>query len=120
MEDLVHQTSHCYGPPEYDQTIEAKIASGEATRRRAGWSRDGHLLEVRQLNPLLGGPVFVTVTDMKTTEAIIDARGTVAPEPERRFEPWWKRANARPHLPDHEERDALAREFAALLPQTDF
>ena len=120
MENLVHQASHCYGPPEYDQTIEALIASGEATRRRAGWRRDGRLLEIRQLNPLLGGPVFVTVTDMNATQKIIEARGTVAPEPERRPEPWWKRANTRLHLPDHEERDALAREFAALLSQSDF
>jgi hypothetical protein len=120
MDEIVHQATHCYGPPEYDQTIEAKIASGEATRRRAGWRRDGHLLEIRQLNPLLGGPVFVTVTDVDASRAIIAARGIVAPEPERRAEPWWKRSGEPPRLPSDDERAALVRAFAAILSQTDF
>jgi hypothetical protein len=120
MDELVHQATHCYGQPAYDQTIEAKIASGEATRRRAGWRRAGRLLEVRQLNPLLGGPVFVTVTDFGASQEIIGARGTLAPEPERRAEPWWKRTGEPPQLPSEEERAALVRAVAAVLSQTDF
>jgi hypothetical protein len=120
MDELVHQVTHCYGAPAYDQTIEAKIASGEATLRRAGWRRAGRLLEIRQLNPLLGGPVFITVTDIDASQAIIAARGTLAPEPERRAEPWWKRAGEPPQLPSEDERAALVRAVAAVLSQTDF
>jgi hypothetical protein len=120
MDELVHQATHCYGAPVYDQTIEAKIASGEANRRRAGWRRGGRLLEIRQLNPLLGGPVFVTVTDIDASQEIIAARGTLAPEPERRAEPWWKRAGEPPQLPSEEKRAALVRAVAAVLSQTDF
>jgi hypothetical protein len=120
MDELVHQATHCYGAPAYDQTIEAKIASGEATRRRAGWRRGSRLLEIRQLNPLLGGPVFVTVTDIDASQAIIAARGTLAPEPEHRVEPWWKRAGEPPQLPSEEKRAALVRAVAAVLSQTDF
>jgi hypothetical protein len=120
MDELVHQATHCYGAPAYDQTIEAKIASGEATLRRAGWRRGGRLLEIRQLNPLLGGPVFITVTDIDASQAIIAARGTLAPEPERRAEPWWKRAGEPPQLPSEDERAALVRAVAAVLSQTEF
>jgi hypothetical protein len=120
MDDIVHQVTHCYGKPEYDQTIEAKIASGEATRRRAGWRRDGRLLEIRQLNPLLGGPVYVTVTDLAASRAIIAARGSLAPEPERRGEPWWQRPKGPSRLPSDAERAALARAVAVVLSQTAF
>jgi hypothetical protein len=118
MDDVVHQATHCYGAPEYDQTIEATLASGEATRRRSGWRRDGHLLEIRQLNPLLGGPIFVTVTDIEAGQSIITARGTLAPEPERRAEPWWQRSQQPPRLPSDAEREALVRALAAVLSQT--
>jgi hypothetical protein len=120
MDDVVHQASHCYGAPEYDQTLEAKVASGAATRRRAAWRRDGRLLEIRQLNPLLGGPLFVTLTDLESSRAIIAARGTLAPEPDRRDEPWWKRTGDPPRLPSEAERATLVRAIAAVLSQTDF
>jgi hypothetical protein len=120
MDAIVHQAGHCYGEPEYDQTIEAKIASGEATFRRAGWRREGRLLEIRQLNPLLGGPVLVTVTDVAASRAIIAAEGSLAPEPDRRSQPWWQRAGGTPRLPSDEEREALVRAFAGILSQTDF
>ena len=120
MDDVVHQATHCYGAPEYDQTIEAKIASGEATRRRSGWRREGRLLEIRQLNPLLGGPVFVTVTDIDASQEVIAARGSLAPEPERRAEPWWQRPKESPRLPSDEERESLVRAIAAVLSLTVF
>jgi len=120
LDDFVHQASHCYGPPRYDQTIPAKLASGEATRRRAGWEREGRLLEIRQLNPLGGGPLFVSVTDRAIGEAIIAARGSLAPEPERRAEAWWQRPHQPPTAPGDDERSALVRAFAAVLSQTGF
>lgn len=120
MDAIVHQAGHCYGEPEYDQTLEAKLGSGAATFRRAGWRRDGRLLEIRQLNPLLGGPIFVTITDLAASRAIIAAEGSLAPEPDRRRQPWWQRAGQPPGLPSDEEREALARAFAAILSQTDF
>ena len=120
MDDFVHQAAHCYGPFRYDQTIEAKLGSGEATRRRAGWERNGRLLEIRQLNPLGGGPLFVTMTDRKISKAIIAARGSLAPEPERRSEAWWQRQNPSPAPPSDDERSALVRALAAVLSQTGF
>jgi len=120
MDDFVRQAAHCYGPFRYDQTIEAKLGSGEATLRRAGWERDGRLLEIRQLNPLGGGPLFVTVTDRKNSKAIIAARGSLAPEPTRRAEPWWQRKNRSPAPPSDDERSALIRALAAVLSQTGF
>jgi len=120
MDDFVHQAAHCYGPFRYDQTIEAKLGSGESTLRRAGWERNGHLLEIRQLNPLGGGPLFVTMTDRKISKAIIAARGSLAPEPKRRSEPWWRRKDTSPAPPSDEQRSTLVRAFAAVLSQTGF
>jgi hypothetical protein len=120
MDDFVHQAAHCYGPFRYDQTIEAKLGSGESTLRRAGWERNGRLLEIRQLNPLGGGPLFVTMTDRKISKAIIAARGSLAPEPNRRSEPWWQRKDSSPASPSDDERSALVRALASVLSQTGF
>jgi hypothetical protein len=120
MDAIVRQGNDCYGEADYNQTIEAKLASGEVTRRRAGWSRDGKLLEIRQLNPLLGGPVFVVVTDEAASRALIAAGGSISPEPTRRDEPWWRRGSVTPTLPTESEREALARSIAAVLSQSDF
>jgi hypothetical protein len=120
MDDFVHQAAQCYGPFRYDQTIEAKLGSGESTLRRAGWERNGRLLEIRQLNPLGGGPLFVTMTDRKISKAIIAARGSLAPEPKRRSEPWWQRQNPSPAPPSDDERSALVRALAVVLSQTGF
>lgn len=120
MDDFVNQAAHCYGPFRYDQTIEAKLGSGESTLRRAGWERNDHLLEIRQLNPLGGGPLFVTMTDRKISKAIIAAQGSLAPEPERRSEPWWQRKDESPAPPSDEERKGLVRSFAAVLSKTGF
>jgi len=120
MADFVQQAAQCYGPFRYDQTIEAKLGSGESTFRRAGWERDGRLLEIRQLNPLGGGPLFVTMTDRKISKAIIAARGSLAPEPKRRSEPWWQRKDRSPAPPSDDERSALVRALAAVLSQTGF
>ncbi|MGB5415562.1 MAG: hypothetical protein WBN01_13035, partial [Polyangiales bacterium] len=120
MDDFVHQAAECYGPFRYDQTIEAKLGSGESTLRRAGWERNGRLLEIRQLNPLGGGPLFVTVTDRKISKAIIAGRGSLAPEPKRRAEPWWQRKDRSPAPPSDDERNALVRALAATLSQSGF
>jgi len=120
MDDFVQQAAECYGPFRYDQTIEAKLGSGESTLRRAGWERNGRLLEIRQLNPLGGGPLFVTMTDRKISKAIIAARGNLAPEPKRRSEPWWQRQNPSPAAPSEAERSALVQALAAVLSQTGF
>lgn len=120
MDDFVQQAAECYGPFRYDQTIEAKLGSGESTLRRAGWERNGRLLEIRQLNPLGGGPLFVTMTDRKISKAIIAARGSLAPEPKRRSEPWWQRQNPSPAPPSEAERSALVQALAVVLSQTGF
>jgi hypothetical protein len=120
MDDFVQQAAECYGPFRYDQTIEAKLGSGESTLRRAGWERHDRLLEIRQLNPLGGGPLFVTMTDRKISKAIIAARGSLAPEPKRRSEPWWQRQNPSPAPPSEAERSALVQALAVVLSQTGF
>ncbi len=119
MGDLVVQTTACYGPPEYDQEPEWKLSDGKAKLRRTGWQRDDRLLEVRQLHPLNGGPVFVTVTDLATVRAIVAAQGFASPDPET-SPPWWEKPQAtRAELSD-EEREGLVHAFAHVLSLTEF
>ena len=119
MGDLVVQTTACYGPPEYDQEPEWKLSDGKAKLRRTGWQRDDRLFEVRQLHPLNGGPVFVTVTDLATVRAIVAAQGFASPDPET-SPPWWEKPQAtRAELSD-EEREGLVHAFAHVLSLTEF
>lgn len=119
MNPLVAHLKQSLGEPRYDQQIEAKLASGKATLRRAGWRRGNRTLEVRQLHPLTGGPLYLSLSNETAIRGIIAARGAVQPEPDSTG-PWWEKPVRRPTpLPPH-ERDSLLRSIDALLPQIDF
>ena len=60
------------------------------------------------------------MTDRKISKAIIAARGSLAPEPKRRSEPWWQRKSSSHAPPPDDERNALVRALAAVLSQTRF
>jgi hypothetical protein len=119
MNDLVAQTTDCYGQPEFDQQVEGKLGSGKAHLRRAAWRRSHRLLEVRQLHPLYGGPVYVTITDLRAIDRMIGSGGTASPVPES-IGPWWARKQSRPRIVSHDERHDLVEEFAALLSHVAF
>ncbi len=102
------------GAPRYDQTLEAKLGSGRADLRRSGWERQGRALELRQLHPFVGGPVFVTLSDTAALQAIVDARGTALPQPES-AEDWWLRPQQPPKPLTPEERDELVAALDALV-----
>ncbi len=119
MNPLVAHLKLSLGAPLYDQQIEGKLAAGTATLRRAGWRRGIRTLEVRQLHPFTGGPLYLTVSDEAAIRAIIAARGAVQPEPDS-IGAWWQEPVRGPTLLTPEERDLLLRSIDALLAQIDF
>ncbi len=114
MQPLVARLATRLGPPRYDQTIEAKLGSGRADLRRSGWQRQGRALEVRQLHPFSGGPVYVTLSDTAALRAILAARGTPLPQPETAGH-WWRRPQQPPKPLTPEERDELVAALDALI-----
>jgi hypothetical protein len=87
--------------------------------RRTGWRRGSHTLEVRQLHPVTGGPVYLTLSDETAIREIIAARGAVQYEPDS-IGPWWEKPVKRPTPLTHEESHSLPRSIDALLGQIDF
>lgn len=114
MAALVDRLSKRLGPPEYDQTLPAELGSPRSELRRAGWRRGDRLLELRQLHPLTGGPIFLSLARRSALQAIVDAGGTPLPQPERSGE-WWRRAQREPKLLPERERDALVAAVSALV-----
>jgi hypothetical protein len=119
MEPLVVHLTGTLGQPAYDQTVEAKLGSGRSELRRAGWQRGDRWLEVRQLHPLSGGPLFVTLSDRAMMQSIVDAEGVVMPQPETSGD-WWRKPQKPPRLLGAAERDRLLAEFDALLAPIEF
>jgi hypothetical protein len=116
MAALVARWTQELGKPYYDQLIEGKFGSGRATLRRAAWQHKPRGLEVRQLNPLLGGPFFLTLSDQAAIKAIVASGGTAAPEPDS-IGPWWQEPVKPPALLTARERDALLVAFDGVLAQ---
>ena len=116
MAPLVAHLTAELGKPYYDQLIEGKFGSGRATLRRAAWQHKPRGLEVRQLNPLLGGPFFLTLSDQAAIKAIVASGGTAAPEPDS-IGPWWQEPVKPPALLTARERDALLVAFDGVLAQ---
>jgi hypothetical protein len=111
---LAARMETCLGTPRADQTFEAEPGSPDATLRRVEWREHGRVIELRQLHPLTGGPVFVTATDEARLRALGAAGGRPFPEPTRSG-PWWERARPpEPATPD--EAAALADALLGLLP----
>lgn len=110
MDPLVTRLSERLGSPDYDQTIEGRLGSGKATLRRTGWTSGGRGLEVRQLHPLTGGPLYVTQSDLDALQAIVSAGGILMPEPDT-ADAWWRRPQSTPRLPTTDE---IAERVAAV------
>jgi hypothetical protein len=114
MPSLVDHLTADLGKPYYDQTIEGKFGSGRATMRRAGWKNEGRILEVRQLNPMVGGPLFLSVSDLDAIQEIIALGGTAAPEPDSIGTWWQKPIKALPPMTP-QERKALLDAFHVVF-----
>ena len=119
MDELVAQATACYGAPHYDQEPEWRLAEAKASLRRSGWQRDDRLLEVRQLHPLNGGPVFMTTTDLAAVRKLVAGGGAASPDPVS-SPPWWLRKRTPSGELSAEEREALTRDFARLLSRSAF
>ena len=119
MEAAVERLTDEFGRHLYDQIFEAKPGSPKAERRRAGWKRAGKLLELRQLSPRSGGPLFITVTHLATSQSIIDAAGILMPEPDT-MNPWWRRPQKAPEVPTAAQRSAALAAIEAVVAATSF
>jgi hypothetical protein len=119
MGPVVARLSERLGSPHYDQTLKAKLGSGRADLRRTGWERGGRALEVRQLHPFVGGPLYVTLADGAALQAIVAAGGAALPQPEEPGD-WWRRPQQPPRLLEPEERDALLAALDGLIAQLPF
>jgi hypothetical protein len=119
MDPVVSRLSERLGAPAYDQTIEGKLGSGKATLRRAGWTEAGRGLEVRQLHPQTGGPLYVTQSDLEALQAIVSEGGVVMPEPDT-TQAWWRRPQSAPRLPTADEIAEGVAAVEALVRSTSF
>ena len=119
MEPLVAHLRESLGPPAYDQTLAARLGSGRSELRRTGWRRGTVALELRQLHPFTGGPLYLTLSDVPAMQAIVEARAMVLPQPETTGE-WWRRPQSPPALLTTAERNALLAAIDALVAGTSF
>ncbi len=118
LDELARRGRTCFGVPEFDQTFEAEPGSPRATLRRIGWIHGDRRIELRQLHPLRGGRVFLSVTTSATIREIGAAGLAGFPEPDR-SESWWRRPTAPPRPATAEERKQLGDAFVRLLSQLD-
>jgi len=119
MAPVVARLRERLGPPRYDQTLKAKLGSGRADLRRTGWEREGRTLELRQLHPFVGGPLFVTLSDGAALRAVVAAGGSALPQPEGAGD-WWRRPQPSPRLLEPRERDALVAALEARIAELPF
>jgi hypothetical protein len=101
------------GEPVYDQTLEPRFGSARSELRRVGWKRDGRVLELRQIHPRTGGPVYLTLSDLATLQGIAEAGNVALPEPER-SESWWQRPQREARLPTTQQVAELAAALDAV------
>jgi len=111
------QAVACLGDPAYDQTIEPKAIQGKPVVRRIGWNHGAKRIELRQVHPLTGGPVYLSVADRAALDAALKDEAEAMAEPTA-AEPWWQKPRM-PHIPDEAERRRLADAFGSLLAQVD-
>ena len=119
MAALVAHLTAELGKPYYDQLIEGKFGSGRATLRRTAWRNGARSLEVRQLNPLVGGPIYLTLSDQAAIQTIVASGGTAAPEPDS-IGGWWTEPIVAPKPVTAPERDTLLVAFDAVLARVDW
>lgn len=118
-EEYLAEARERYGKPTYHQHVVAKFGSGKTDVLRATWSRDDKLLEVRQLDPTSGGPVYVTLSDARVHKAIVAAQGMVAAAPDT-LGPWWERPAKRYEPISKKERGEILAAFGKVLDQAAF
>lgn len=118
LDELVRRGSICFGPPDYDQKFEAEPGSPVATLRRIGWTHGDRRIELRQLHPLRGGPVYLSVTRSAVLREIGAAKLTPFPVPDRSG-PWWQRSMQALRPATDEEQKKLGSAFLGLLSQLD-
>jgi hypothetical protein len=118
LDEYGRRAAICFGAPEYDQTFEAEPGSAMATLRRIGWTHGDRRIELRQLHPLRGGPVYLTVTRTVVIRDMAAAGVARYPDPDRSG-PWWERPTAAPQPAKPDERTALGHQFVELLAQID-
>lgn len=106
IDSFVDRLSVEFGKPYYDQQIEGKFGTGQATLRRTAWRRGPYSFEVRQLNPMVGGPIYLTRSDQAAIHAIVVSSGTAAPEPDS-IGTWWQQPLNISEPLSAKERDAL-------------
>ncbi len=111
---IVDRMAHRFGSPIYDQLVEAKLGSDRASVRRAAWGWSGGTIEVRQLQPQQGGPLFLTWVDQKAVDGILDAGLQVPSQPDQ-LPPWWEGKPASPRPLTAGEDEPLLLGFEALL-----
>jgi hypothetical protein len=114
LNEVVVRAAKRFGRPAYDQTLRAKPGSTRADLRRVGWTLDGRALEVRQLHPFTGGPIFVSLADRIALQAIVDRRETPLAQPDTTGA-WWHRAQRPPSALKETERRTRVDEIGALL-----
>lgn len=118
FDELRRRGDLCFGPPDHDQIFEAKPGSPKATLRRVTWSHGDRRIELRQLHPLHGGPVYLTIQLTEPRREIAASGARAAPDPDRTG-PWWRRPAAPLRPATDAEREALGNRFAKLLAQLD-
>lgn len=119
MNGLISRLEASLGKPDYDQTIHAKLGSGKSDLRRTGWRRGGRVLEVRQLHPFTGGPLFVSLSDVAAMDRIVTAKGVVLPQPES-TDAWWSRSQRDVALPSATQAEELAGVVRRLVTTLEF
>ena len=118
LDGLSRRAQRCFGAPRFDQKFEAEPGSPAATLRRIGWTHGERRIELRQLHPLRGGPVFLSISSNTALRALGKAGHAPFPEPDR-SEPWWQRETSPLEPVTAEEQSALDDRFARLLAQLD-
>lgn len=118
LDEFARHGETCFGRPEFDQTFEAEPGSPAATLRRIGWIHDKRRVEIRQLHPLRGGPVYLTVSDGPILRELGVAGLGPFPEPSK-SKPWWQRSTAPLSPVSAEEQHELGQAFLGLLSQLD-
>jgi hypothetical protein len=71
------------------------------------------VLELRQIHPRTGGPVYLTLSDLATLQGIAEAGNVALPEPER-SESWWQRPQREARLPTTQQVAELAAALDAV------
>jgi hypothetical protein len=111
--NLKHQLSHYLSQPQVDKLVGKdphRPAHEDPVLRYVRWRRQEHTLELRQINTMTGGRVFLTLMDSGVVEEIKAAHEPILGPPDD-MEISWKQAR----LPSDEERWLLVWAFDDVL-----